>query len=344
MAANLDNIEFKKKIIDCYDEHEASFSKSKVSECKFKDNGELTLCTLKFDKHVNLEKIPFESNTIYFLSPHEYLLNNYIKIATEKVILVGASDDRTKIIKKANKYGVYVEGDHFSMMRINICEEEGEEYECPCLEVEANYANIQYCTFESQATEQEKQHFTVYFHTRNENEKTDAVPMFNRNDLMEGNVFRNNFVRSNGRQCDNVSFSLQKCGKVFGNTIEGMLAVFMCKRCDVFKNTIDGGDNHAIFISLPSKIINIYDNELTSKEPSSIVIKPQGDNSNKDVQNEDYDIEIKGNTINCERWPIEMNYARNVYIRSNDFSPTLENHKTNGYICLLYTSPSPRDS
>ena len=104
MAANLDNIEFKNKITERYDNCRASFNPSKVSECKFTDNGDLG--DMKLNEHDNLENILFESNTIYFLSPHEYLLNNHIKIATEKVILVGASDDRTKIIKKANTNGL----------------------------------------------------------------------------------------------------------------------------------------------------------------------------------------------------------------------------------------------
>ena len=234
--------------------------------------------------------------------------------------------DGTAVIEKPiNNYGIFVNqgADGFCMMNITIKERDdsvgdGEICLFPCLEVLASKTRIEFCKFESikMTSDMKKKKLeepmTVYYTSKHDSKN--VVEKFHSDcvELCTQNTFANNTVISPHKH-DNFSFSLQKNGSVFRNKINGMLAVFMCKDTVVKENHITCTNQHALFLSLPSKGIKIGNNNLESTgEHSTLMIKQQGDNPNPDkfLDNNYSNIgtEISENHFKRKRWAIEISH------------------------------------
>ena len=188
----------------------------------------------------------------------------------------------------------------------------------PCLEVQASETCIEFCKFESikMTSDMTKKNLeepmTVYYTSKHDSKN--VVEKFHSDcvELCTQNTFANNTVISPHTH-DNFSFSLQKNGSVFRNKINGMLAVFMCKDTEVRENHITCTNQHALFLSLPSKGIKIGNNNLESTgEHSTLMIKQQGDNPNPDEfldsKYSNIDTEISENHFKRKRWAVEISH------------------------------------
>lgn len=270
----------------------------------------------------------FIANTTYHIGAGTFHLEREIVINQTNVTFIGNQDgDPTVIYKHATRNGISVEqgGDGFCMKNIQMREQDNaRENHGACLVIRANNTVVQDCEFASAA--EKGTSFTVYYqgpHWTREN----TIRNFNSNEpLHTGNKFIRNVV-SSPRICHNLSFSLQDDGLVYDNTINGMLAVYMCKNTMVLRNEITTTNNHAIFVSTPSENIAILDNNLNTRVTvhSAILFKRQEDNNdnNRNINQPDSPINsaISNNTIRRKRCAIEFQVAHRALIYDNTYNP-----------------------
>ena len=129
-----------------------------------------------------------------------------------------------------------------------------------CLVVEADKTLIEHCFFQRSGNQ-----FNVYYPGPEHSKETVMIDYY-KNKLQLDNEFKNNIVLSS-HDCDNVSFSLQKNGKVVDNKIQGKLAAYMLKDCNIINNHITnskGGEGLPLFVSLPAENVTIKRNTLIS--------------------------------------------------------------------------------
>jgi hypothetical protein len=90
-----------------------------------------------------------------------------------------------------------------------------------------------------------------------------------------GNIFYNNVVYSN-YSGDSISFSLQYNSQFVNNfTRGGKVAIYMCRTCNVYNNTIIDSITNGIYISLPSDNLTFNCNKIYDSTYSGITIKNQ---------------------------------------------------------------------
>ena len=226
---------------------------------------------------------------IYFIEAGTYPLNKRLVINEPNVALVGIGE--VTLVKAKSADGVYVEegGNGFCMLNIKVVDSVCDEDGC-CLVVKANNTLIENCCFDRRNVT--KQKFTVFYPgPEHRGNKCDSATIptalslyFAVNSLHTGNVFRDNIVRS-GISCDNLSFSLQSDGHVEKNKIEGSLAAFMLRNCQIIDNYIINPahiDGIPLFVSLPAEDVTIEGNRMISEPfnqhpPTVIRINIQAD-------------------------------------------------------------------
>ena len=197
----------------------------------------------------------------------------YDKNGTEKItIKIGTEEEKqiksvnyskpqltiTTINDEKKIYTLQRNPDEAVKYRINGIEVNDKEGSC--LVVEANNTLIEHCFFQRSGNK-----FNVYYPGPNHNAETLMKGYYEGKFQIE-NEFKGNTVISS-HALDNLSFCLQKDGKVEKNRIHGMLAAWMLKDCTVADNHIINSsciDGIPLFISLPSEGVNIFNNILIS--------------------------------------------------------------------------------
>lgn len=134
--------------------------------------------------------------------------------------------------------------------------------------------------------------------------------------LDTGNIFYNNIVYTNFSG-DSVAFCLQYNSQFVKNFIRGgKAAIYMCRTCNVYGNTIMDSNSNGLFVSLPSDYLTITCNKICNSTYSGLVIKDQLEHGN--FTRYSYNIIINYNTIfGSKFYGIELNNGTDVVVTNN---------------------------
>ena len=143
-----------------------------------------------------------------------------------------------------------------------------------------------------------------------------TLDAYNAYNLDTGNIFYNNIVYTNYTG-DSVSFCLQYNSQFVKNFIRGgKAAIYMCRTCNVYNNTIVDSNSNGLFISLPSDNLTITCNKIYNSTYSGLVAKDQLEHGS--FTRYSYNIIINYNTIfGSKFYGIELNNGTDVVVTNN---------------------------
>jgi hypothetical protein len=145
---------------------------------------------------------------------------------------------------------------------------------------------------------------------------TSTIDAYNGYNLDTGNIFYNNIVYANFTG-DSVAFCLQYNSQFVKNFIRGgKAAIYMCRTCNVYNNTIMDSNSNGLFVSLPSDNLTITCNKICNSTYSGLVVKDQLEHGS--FTRYSYNIIINYNTIfGSKFYGMELNNGTDFIVANN---------------------------
>ena len=252
------------------------------------------------------------SINIFVFSPGNYKLITILKINKNGIKFVGLTGiaKDVQVEQTMNFDGILIQGNNIVLQDISLT--------CTfslrnCLiAASANNTLVSGCAFYCT-----NDTFGVYYagpSTLTQGQGTlDAYTNYN---LDTGNIFYNNIVYTDFSG-DSVSFGLQYKSQFVNNFIRGgKVAIYMCRTCNVYNNTLMDSTTNGFYISFPSDNLLIVSNTIGNTTYSGVVMKNQMEHGSFTTY--PYNIFFRYNTIfGSKFYGLEINNAKDVTVSNN---------------------------